>query len=84
MSASATLLAQFQANLSQYPTLDRAMVFQVAKQTFDHYFAQTQPTMLPCGTVTGAGAKAVPVQWSRLLNSKEFGLPTFFKAEYIV
>jgi len=83
MQSDSALLAQFQANLNQYPALNRDTVFQVAKQTFDHFFAQTQPMMVS-GVVTGgvAGAKAVPIQWSRILNSKEFGLPTFFKAEH--
>ena len=60
------------------------MVLQVAQQTFDGFFAQPMQ-MTVSGTVTGgviAGAKVAPVQWSRLLNSKEFGLPTFFKAEH--
>ena len=90
---SLTLYTNFQTALNQHQKLSREMVFAVAKQVIDQHFA-TQPVMQqpmmmmtagPAGVVTGpavvAAGTTAPVQWSRLLNTKEYGLPAFFTAE---
>ena len=84
---STALFASFQASLSVHPKLSRDMVFAVAKAVFDQFFASqpqfAAPQMMMTPSITGVAAPvgAAPLVWSRLLNTKEYGLPAFFVAE---
>lgn len=91
--ASQTLFNSFQLNLNQHKKLDRNTILTVAKQCIDHFFlnnpafAQPQPQLVYPGVVTTTtpglsnviSDSVATVQWSRIVNTKEFGLPTFFK-----
>ena len=76
----------FQTALNQHRTLSRPMVLQVAAQTLDTYFQQNPTTTVAPMAVAGktkTTSAGAPVQWSRLLNTKEYGLPAFFQAETV-
>lgn len=90
---SATLSAQIQANLNQFLNWSQAtreQVYAMITASVEHYFASTPAAMAPTvavgggATIGGKKVGAVPDQWSRILNSKEYGVCAYppFKAVY--
>jgi len=84
---SAQLYSSFEATLNaemqKGQLKGRQHVLQIAKAVFDNYFSQyTQQQQIQSQPQQVSGKKPVAPQWSRLFNSKEYGIRKHFQTEY--
>jgi len=71
------------------------MVFKVAQETFDQYFATQSATVMPTVPIASVSVAKTPkapkapkeptgppTQWHKIISNKELGVTAFFKSDY--